>query len=198
MVNNPSFFSEQVFVHVIDTGRSMDILNLLGMHHVVSGSLMVTKQLLSPRPTPCGGHIKSRHAIWLRDLLPVIRNEPKHTLVIKRSGSRQILNHDDLIKALPGEVKVHTGHESMQEQMQLFADAKIVVAPHGAGLANIVAMSENNAVVELQVAPANHCYMFWAFNLGLYYYAHYEPGAVHNGKWSVNITKILSIPLFRQ
>ena len=199
MQNYPSFFDNQeVYVHTSDAGRASPILQVLGMKHIASGSMLVTKQLLSPRPTPCGGHRKSMHAKWLRKMLPVIPTIHETILFIQRSGTREILNHNDLIRALPGNVRVHTGHEPIIEQLQMFADARIVIGPHGSGMANIMAMSENNSVVELQVAPANHCYMFLAFNLGLRYHAHYEPGAVHDGKWSVDIAKVLQIPVFMQ
>jgi len=71
----------------------------------------------------------------------------------------------------------------------------IVIGPHGSGLSNIMVMKEKSSVIELQVVPTNHCYLFPAFNLGLNYYAHYEPGANYYGKWSVDIQKIFEIPI---
>ena len=199
MQSHQSFFrGHQVYIHTSNAGSARNFLTILGMNYVASGTMLVTKQLLSPRPTPCGGHIKSRHAIWLRGFLPLTKRPPNTTVLIQRAGSREILNHHDLFHALPGDVKVHTGQETILHQLQMFTDAKIVIGPHGSGMANIMAMSENNSVVELQVAPANHCYMFLAFNLGLRYHAHYEPGAVHDGKWSVDIAKVLQIPVFMQ
>jgi Glycosyltransferase 61/Nucleotide-diphospho-sugar transferase/Galactosyltransferase len=196
---HPSFFSNQpVYVHTSNAGNALPILQILGFSHVASGTMLVSKKLLSPRPTPCGGHVKSRHAIWLRAILhtQLTIHKQNTILVIGRHGAREIINHYDLMQALPGNVQEHTGLEPMIQQLQMFADASVVIGPHGAGLANIIAMQEGTAVVELQVAPANSCYMFLAFNLGLQYYVHYEPGAVHNGKWSVDIDQVLSIPVF--
>jgi len=195
--DDPSFFADGlVYVHTIDANRARPFLEVIGFRHVVSGNILVTKKLLSPRPTPCGGHIKSRHAVLLRNLIPLVRGVSNTILVVRRFGSREIVNHDALVSALSGQVRVHTGQETMLQQLQMFADARIVIAPHGAGLANIVAMQKDSAVVEIQVAPANYCYMFWAYNLGLRYYMQYEQGALHHGKFHVDIPSLLAIPVF--
>lgn len=56
------------------------------------------------------------------------------------------------------------------EQASAFANAKIVVAPHGAGLANIVFMQPGSRVVEI-MSPnfANPCYEILALASGLLY-----------------------------
>jgi len=162
--------------------------------------------LIAAAPTPCGGHRISHHARLLRTLLLFslkidYSDNQKNIVVLRRSGNRSIINHAALIVALNeqhGTMKVseHTGKEPIITQLQLFANAQIAIGPHGAGLSNIATMSEGSSVIELQVAPANHCYLLLAFNLGLYYYAHYETGANHHGQWSVNIDQILALPAF--
>lgn len=200
MHEHPAFFLDQratIYVHTPSSQAEL-FVKLMGLKHVISGDVMVTKGLLSAPPTPCGGHRMSQHARLLRGfLLPnfhslEISSKP---LLIRRSGTRSIINHEKLAEALGA--RVHTGHEPVYEQLRLFAESRIVVGPHGAGLANIVVMTEGSNVVELQMAPANHCYLFLAFNLDLNYFGYYEAGALHDGSWSINIASLLSLDVFR-
>ena len=58
-------------------------------------------------------------------------------------------------------------------------------------------MAPGANVVELQVSPANHCYLLWALNLDLNYYGYYEPGATHQGTWAVDLQRLLALPVFK-
>ena len=53
----------------------------------------------------------------------------------------------------------------------MFYNSDVIVAPHGAGLSNIVACRPKTIVVEFMPAypHVNICYMSMAFKLGLYY-----------------------------
>ena len=43
---------------------------------------------------------------------------------------------------------------SFKQQIEIFSNAKIIVAPHGAGLANIVFCKKNTKIIEIK--PRNH------------------------------------------
>ena len=195
---HPEFFEAPRIVHVHTPSlQTEQILKLMGLSQVISGDVLVTHALLAAPPTPCGGHRRSPHARWLRSLLTLglpIPVQSKQPLVVRRTGSRSILNHDALVASLGA--RVHVGNEPIVEQLQLFAESQLVVGPHGAGLANIVVMRSGSRVVELQTAPANHCYLLWAFNLDLMYYGYYEAGATHGGSWTLNIDRLLALPAF--
>nr|WP_255709944.1 glycosyltransferase family 61 protein [Pontibacter harenae] len=67
------------------------------------------------------------------------------------ANSRNILNELELIQTLKefGFKEVQLREYSVAEQARLFAGAKVIVAPHGAGLANLVFCSKGATVVEL-------------------------------------------------
>lgn len=84
--------------------------------------------------------------------------EERHALIYFRSHSgveRDIPEdiHLDFAKALgeriPGlVVKTFYGSESMEETRDLFARAKVVIGPHGAGLSNLIFCAESIPVIE--------------------------------------------------
>ena len=200
----PGFFDESSSIHIVENPRAREFLGILGFHHIVSGFAWVEESILIPPPTPCGGHRLSLHATWLRNLvqtkIQALSSDQKPVLVvIKRSGgSRQITNTDELITAIKNtqefiQLKEHSGDLPLVEQLAMFASASVVIGPHGAGLSNMVAMKPDGVVVELQVVPANHCYLFLAFNLGLKYLTYYEKGALYYGSWSVNVTQVVKM-----
>lgn len=86
-------------------------------------------------------------------------------ILIKRSGRplRTLANHDDILAKLrdtrPGlEWRVFDSM-SFVDTIRLFSEASVVVAPHGAGLANLVWCSEGIDVIEIGSAiEPNICY----------------------------------------
>lgn len=74
---------------------------------------------------------------------------------------RRLLNETEIEAGLraAGFKTVVLEQQSFAEQIGLFASARIIVAPHGAGLSNLVFSEPGTRVVEL-VAPTfiNHCY----------------------------------------
>lgn len=72
---------------------------------------------------------------------------------IKTAGTdrRSIPNFDEIIELLPKENTVSTTMEgkTLREQFLLFSNAKIVVAQHGAALANIIFCVADTRVVEI-------------------------------------------------
>jgi hypothetical protein len=67
-----------------------------------------------------------------------------------RAAHRRIVNEDELVEALRpyGFEVVAPETLTLREQVLLFADAEIVVAPHGAGLANLL-FARDASVVEI-------------------------------------------------
>lgn len=81
---------------------------------------------------------------------------------IKGGGSlrRSIVNHEDLKTSLSRMVKDQYAFENIQletlpfvEQVKLFSEAKVVIAQHGAGLANSIWMKPESVVLELNNDP---------------------------------------------
>ena len=97
-----------------------------------------------------------------------------------KSHRRLVLNEEELLKTLKpyGFQKVYLENLSFAQQVLLFDKVEIVIAPHGAGLANLVFCRPNIHVIEL----FNSRYVFWCFyqlarQNELYYHAFHEVGA---------------------
>lgn len=83
-------------------------------------------------------------------------NSSKYGDMFRRSGAerRTISNHNDIVNLIKQKYKVKTLSISLEHlpffnQYKLFRHAKIVVAQHGASLANICFMHKNTLVIEL-------------------------------------------------
>ncbi|WP_250125071.1 glycosyltransferase family 61 protein [Chroococcidiopsis sp. CCMEE 29] len=96
---------------------------------------------------------------WLRQRilsnLPDAESEqlffsPKIFISRRKAVQRRIINEDKVIEALApfGFVAYALEELSFSEQVRLFSQANMVVAPHGSGLTNIV-FSQNLTVIEL-------------------------------------------------
>jgi capsular polysaccharide biosynthesis protein len=60
---------------------------------------------------------------------------------------------------------------SFADQMQLFESAACIVAPHGAGLANLVFCKTDTSVIEIfPPAPVNVCYWLLSQQVSLLYH----------------------------
>jgi capsular polysaccharide biosynthesis protein len=79
----------------------------------------------------------------------------------EKAGRRRVSNEAELCRLLEarGFRKVHAEELSWREQINAFAQAKVIVAPHGAGLANLVFCQPGARVVELfNRAYVNPCF----------------------------------------
>ena len=79
--------------------------------------------------------------------------------------SRRIVNEEQIVKLLRrlGFEIVCPGELSFSEQIRLFAQARVIIGPHGAGLTNTVFAPQNATLIELfpeNYININGCY--WA------------------------------------
>jgi hypothetical protein len=103
---------------------------------------------------------------WLRDrLLNGLRFENTRLLYVTRrdARSRRIVNEERIVKFLrrQGFEIICPGELSFSEQVRLFAQARVVIGPHGSGLTNMIFAPRNALLIEL--FPENYingCY--WA------------------------------------
>ena len=79
--------------------------------------------------------------------------EQKIKVFIDRSGSagRRIKNQDEIEKRLTklGFIKVRLEERTIEEQVNIFHNAEVIIAPHGAGLANLAFCQPNTKVIEI-------------------------------------------------
>jgi capsular polysaccharide biosynthesis protein len=93
-------------------------------------------------------------------ILPVDR--PRQLILISRrkAALRRVLNEDELLEALKprGFRRLDLEDLPLKEQVALFQDARAVVAPHGAGLTNLLFSQPACKVVELFAGDATPHY----------------------------------------
>jgi capsular polysaccharide biosynthesis protein len=92
-------------------------------------------------------------ATWLRRRLRVRPPSPrprKLFLSRRRAGVRRLLNEDEVVSALDSDFElVEPEALTVRQQATLFSEANVVVAPHGAGLTNLLFCASPTPVVEL-------------------------------------------------
>lgn len=104
---------------------------------------------------------------WLRANLPArhVLGKPRRLYVIRgdRPHTRRYVQEAALLERLEtqGFVRFDPGSVGVQEQIDHFAAAEVVVAPHGAGLVNLIFAPEGVRVLEL-FAPRYLNPGYWA------------------------------------
>lgn len=104
---------------------------------------------------------------WLRDTLPAqrVRERPKRLYVTRgrARNTRRLVREAELLALLEplGFVRFDPGAVTVQEQIDHFAAAEVVVAPHGAGLVNLNFAPAGVRVLEL-FSPRYLNPGFWA------------------------------------
>lgn len=137
---------------------------------MVTGTLRARVVLL-----PQGGGCGQCHPLavpWIQrlyeGLMPPPQQQQRRLVLIKRSHSRRLAQHNRLAKTLasmlngtPLRLTVFgdAPPPSYEQTQRLFAEASVVVAPHGAGLANVVYCQPGTYVIEiLPAVKQNLCF----------------------------------------
>ena len=93
-------------------------------------------------------------APWLRHFKGKYQksNTQHRKIYIERQGSitRNINNHDELLLALKGWESVKLETMSIADQIKTFSEASHILAPHGAGLVNLLWCKGGTKVIEIQ------------------------------------------------
>ncbi len=141
--------------------------------------IVKARQLWLPSLPGSSGNPTPTSRDFLRRLRPApARTSPQpgnNKIYISRGDvkSRVFPNEPEIRSFLEdrGFVPVQLSGKSVEDQMRLFAEAEIVVSPHGAGLSNLVFAEPGTAVVEL-FSPDyfNVCYWALADLCGLRYF----------------------------
>jgi capsular polysaccharide biosynthesis protein len=88
-----------------------------------------------------------------QQFLPIASSHPCHERIYisrNQANHRRLLNEAAVIERLQsiGFVVVEPEHLSFSEQIALFSQAKVIVAPHGGGLTNLIFASPGTIVIE--------------------------------------------------
>ncbi len=150
------------------------------------------------QPHPCIVPFFAR----MRERAPV-RDEtwPRLVYIDRRGGDqRPLANEDAVVAALVarGFVPVRLESHPLADQIAIFAHAAVIVAPHGAGLANLVFARPGTIVLELLMDGwVNWCFRHLSVLFGL----HYDcvlgrqargDGWVHARPWAISVVHVLA------
>lgn len=136
------------------------LLDLLGIDRAGllptwDGATRYATAFLPSRPSHSDA-ISAEVAALLRGRLlpaPSAATSPRRRLYVSRadSPSRPVVNEDAVMAALArlGFAAVRPGELTVAEQIRLFAEAEIVIGPHGAGLTNAVFCPPGALLVDL-------------------------------------------------
>lgn len=121
-----------------------------------------------------GGYIHSPAAMTrlgdrIRDAVPEAGAGRPRRLYVSRADAqdRRVRNEDQLLAALEdyGFERIVPGEHTFAEQVRRFADAEVVLGPHGAGLTNVIFAPETT-LVELFGSYRNACFFTLARGMG--------------------------------
>lgn len=139
------------------------------------GERIAVERLLLPWNAGSGECYHPAGTGFLRQLRPAGVTGSRRLYIDRRgSGARPLRNEAAVVSALErlGFQPVRLERVGFDGQMQLMAEAAIVVAPHGAGLANLVFAEATTRVIELMPDRlSSWCYRVLCASLGLPYEA---------------------------
>ncbi|MBD3306660.1 DUF563 domain-containing protein [candidate division KSB3 bacterium] len=132
-------------------GFSEDRLAPFGNEHWEVESLLVPSYPMMP------GHVSAGACQWLRQrLISAVEKSPtalpRRIYISRASASkRRLLNEEKIITLLSshGFTSVKCEAMTLEKQVNFFRNVEVVVAPHGAGLTNVLFMNSDSLVIEL-------------------------------------------------
>lgn len=147
-------------------------------HH----SNVKVNRMIIPQSAKSGRYIRSSQVQWVKQqlmsniTLDSDLNYSSHIYLSREDSSkktRRVLNRQELLRKLPHVFESYKLEQmSLEEQIKLFSGADVVVAPHGAGLANIM-WGDSIEILELWGEKrVNDCYWQLASSLGHQYHHH--------------------------
>ena len=149
------------------TRYQRELLELAGIEGTLiqprRGLTVAADRLLVPSNPNWALQAPPASVAWLRARLlrPVSRDGSAHRLYLTRGetpNTRRYREETDLWPELEhrGFVRVDAGQLSVQQQINLFADAEVIVAPHGAALTNVTFSPPDVRVLEMFASTYVH------------------------------------------
>lgn len=165
-------------------------------------SIYKCKELFIPNPPVSGCPVKSdiqNMISVLKQKIPFLPQDNTAILLFRKEKERKILNFDSLLESLKKEFSqfnwVVFDSLDMNETIHLFNKAKVVVAPHGAGLSNMVFCEKGTLIYELMpISDPNPCYHHLAevCEHKHHIYAVKDSGIPNFKQMEVDVEKIIS------
>jgi capsular polysaccharide biosynthesis protein len=149
------------------TGLSKHRIISTGKNRAVRAERLIVPNLPNPMEVA-----PTATVAWLRSRLRPRNTEPSPRRIYVTRGNvpntRRLVREEETMELLEqrGFVRVAPATLSPQEQIDLFAGAEVVVAPHGAALTNLLFVSPGARVLELFAPNYVNC-CFWAISQGI-------------------------------
>lgn len=159
-------------IHTIKSA-SIRYLHFLGFNatRIIYGKIYVNRLLVLEKGG-CGSPPPLIHLNSLRYYLRLkIKSKSKYDIVIiKRIGNREVINFNEVyltIKEIYREknIIIFYPNTTFKNTLNYFKYAKLIIAPHGAGMTNMIISNHNCKIVEF--FTVNKCYFTLANKLGL-------------------------------
>lgn len=188
---------DTIKIHIMHSA-SVKYLNFLGFNNsrLIYGSV-IAKQLLVPEgncahPPPYVQFYSLRYYLRLKIKTKFIYD----IVLIKRYGKRDIINFNEVYNILRNYFKkykivIFYPNTPFDDTLNYFKYAKLIVAPHGAGLSNIIVSNSNCIIIEF-TSMINICYYTLSSVLGFEYYGIYE-NLAGGRKFNVNINTFMHV-----
>ena len=160
--------SSEIDAYVVPhaTRYQRELLELAGIHGTLiqpeRGKTVVADRLIVPSNPNWALQAPPDSVAWLRDRLRPSRTTGLPSRLYLTRGTtpntRRYCEEDELWPELErrGFTRVDPGKLSVQEQVNTFAEAEIIVAPHGAGLTNVTFSPRDVKVVEMFASTYVH------------------------------------------
>ena len=191
---------DNALIHVHSkTNYVMYWLSLIGIqkNRVIEGNIHA-KKLFIPE-LGYGGSPYPEQIDWLSNIVKksVKKREENLLILIKRTKSRVLKNYNevhDKCKELAKEMNltlyIHDDDKlpSVKDQHIAFKSAKILVAPHGGGNINLLAMDEDTTFIEIMDDKwPNKCFLRVAVHMNINYYG------VSSKNWIADIKSLSDV-----
>ena len=198
----------EIKIH-ITTKKFLPFMTFLGFpeerildEHVLTSSVVIYPD---PHPTKQAYIVRKLSTILRRRLAmyfpDLVRN--KHIVIIRRSRTRSITNFDEMVQALkqrfPNETFVLYRDDptpSVPDTFRMFYEAKMIIAPHGAGLSNTLVSNPGTPIIELLTddrKKLNLCFVDLSRALGFHHEAFSPPGSKHFGTFTVDPRLVIKL-----
>lgn len=165
---------QSIYIHLYNSA-AVNYLLFLGIKRsrIIHGNIFASSLIITSK-TNCGGYSNIQSLNNLRIFLRKISkiNQSIDIVLIKRKGKRSICNFNDLYTKLLRHynLRIYNNNDSMLKISNIFSSSKVIIAPHGAGLSNIVFCHTETTIIEfLDIKRINLCYNGLAKSLGLIY-----------------------------
>ncbi len=207
MLENNNYNIDNYLFYQLDKPFQFETLNILGIDtrkiiQATKKSNFLVKNLIAPSLPGVSGIITMDSYKILREkMIPknINRDNKYQKIYISRAKAklRKILNEDELINFLKkfNFVSVNLEDYSLIDGIKIINSAQIIIAPHGAGLANMVFCNPKTKIVEIfSENYINTCYRKMSYICDTEYYYYIEhANKLENNDITINIEKFTTI-----